>query len=622
MAIGSPLPPTASAPEGSGRSPLELDERLIVSRLRTGVAIVLFSMLVFAAADLFVTTKGLDDLLAIKAAQLWILGAALWLLARPNRGLQPRQIATLIVSAVYVTTAMSAIVRHDILTTCFLFLALAMGTATFVPWGAGPQLVSVLFGGASLAANFALVEAPGATSALFPVLAVMVTFVASVSIASNAAHHRAERRAFEEELEASRRRLEEESLLSGALARMGREMISSVNAPEILERVCELTAELLGCETSTASLRDREDGDFIIQSSYGYTEDDGEAMRFVRAPAALVASTIAAFEGDRPIELTTSRIGDPMAASLHREYGVAASLYVPLRRGRDLIGVLSAHYRRHDAAFSELQRRVAMGVAHLASMALENARLVAELRSASQLKSEFVSTMSHELRTPVSVILGYTEILGDTGSSEERADILRRVRHAALELHELIEETLDLSRLEAGQDLPRVERVEVRELLDELVAEFAAVTSLGGVAVRWEGPESMEIRSDRRKLRIILKNLLGNALKFTAAGEIVVRGRFSLNFAEISVADTGVGIAPEHLPIIFDMFRQADSSDARSYRGVGLGLYIVRRLAEELGGEVGVESVLGRGSTFSVVLPQFVAASPAAEPDGVRGRES
>jgi signal transduction histidine kinase len=260
-----------------------------------------------------------------------------------------------------------------------------------------------------------------------------------------------------------------------------------------------------------------------------------------------------------------------------------------------------------------------MGIAHLASMALENARLVAELRAASQLKSEFVSTMSHELRTPVSVILGYTEILRDAESPDERADILRRVRRSALELHELIEETLDLSRLDAGKDPPRVERVEVRELLLELFAEFSALSSIEGVALRWDGPESMVIRSDRRKLRIILKNLLGNALKFTPSGEIVVRGRMAQSCAEIAVIDTGIGIGSEHLPIIFDMFRQVDSSDARSFRGAGLGLYIVRRLVQELSGEVRVESVVGRGSTFSVVLPQFVAASPDVESDGAPG---
>jgi signal transduction histidine kinase len=592
------------APSPIDRDPGEADELLLIARLRTGTAIVLFSISLFTMADLFVRAQALGALLAIKAVQLSILFAALWLLRRKRRGLDPRPIGTALVCVIYVTSALSAIERRDLATTCGLFLALSMGTASFLPWGAKAQVISVVVGAVSLVVNYALVDEAAAGSALLPAIATVVAFVASIWIARNTELHRTERSAFEMELEASRRRLEEESWVSGALARMGREMITSASEPEILDRVCALTAELLGCDTSTAALREDEGAAFVVRSSLGYAPDDTEAMRFVRAPRPLVARLIEVFENDRLVELRTDRISDPTAASLHREYGVTTSLYLPLRRGRELIGVLSAHYREREEKFSKLQRRVAMGIAHLASMALENARLVDQLRSVNQLKSEFVSTMSHELRTPVSVILGYTEMLSDRETSAEGQALLGRVRRAAVELNELIEETLDLSRLEAGKDPPRVERVPVRDLFEEIVTEFAAVTPLDRVAVRWEGTGA-EIRSDRRKLRIILKNLVGNALKFTTEGEIVVRGRLLPGAAEIAVADTGVGIAPEHLPIIFDMFRQADSSDARSYRGVGLGLYIVRRLAEELGGEVSVESVVGKGTKFVVLLPQF-----------------
>jgi signal transduction histidine kinase len=139
------------------------------------------------------------------------------------------------------------------------------------------------------------------------------------------------------------------------------------------------------------------------------------------------------------------------------------------------------------------------------------------------------------------------------------------------------------------------------------------------VALRWSGPDDVTIVTDRRKLRTILKNLLGNALKFTPRGEVVLECESRGGLLRATVRDTGIGIASEHLPIIFDMFRQADSSDARAYRGAGLGLHIVQRLVQQLGGEIHVRSELGHGSAFTFTLPQ--PAAPSAAGQG-RGRRS
>src|SRR5690606_14177587 len=151
--------------------------------------------------------------------------------------------------------------------------------------------------------------------------------------------------------------------------------------------------------------------------------------------------------------------------------------------------------------------------AHLTSLALQNARLFEELREANRLKSDFVSTMSHELRTPVSVILGYVDMLAEEPDRDERNAMLERIRRSGIELLELVEETLNLSRLEAGRDPPFFEPVDVPEVFAELVAEFRAMVSLEHVALRWDGPEHLVVQTDRRKLRMILKNLVGNALK-------------------------------------------------------------------------------------------------------------
>jgi signal transduction histidine kinase len=278
-------------------------------------------------------------------------------------------------------------------------------------------------------------------------------------------------------------------------------------------------------------------------------------------------------------------------------------MYVALKRGDQMIGVLSAGYKGRERLFTSQQQRIALGIAQMASMALENARLVEELRHANQLKSEFVSTMSHELRTPLNVIMGYTEILEEGVPADEQATALTKIRGSSLELLEMIEATLNVNRLEGGKDPATFEALSVPALLDELASEFTALARRADTVLRWESAPSVEIWSDRRKLKIVLKNLVGNALKFTPAGSVVVRCRPVDEACILTVQDSGVGIAPEHLPVIFDMFRQGDSSDARSYSGVGLGLYIVRRLLTQIGGDIAVESTLGRGSLFTVTLP-------------------
>jgi len=151
--------------------------------------------------------------------------------------------------------------------------------------------------------------------------------------------------------------------------------------------------------------------------------------------------------------------------------------------------------------------------------------------------------------------------------------------------------------------MAELEPVPLAPLWDELAHEFGALPRRPEVALQWEVDGSPLLLTDRRKLKIVVKNLVGNALKFTAAGEVVARASATDKTCTIQVCDTGVGIAPENLGGIFEMFRQVDSSDRRSYDGVGLGLYIVRRLVDQLIGEVSVASTPGRGTTFTVTLP-------------------
>jgi signal transduction histidine kinase len=503
-----------------------------------------------------------------------------------------------VVSALYVTTAASAVLRDEIVASSFLYVATAMATASFVPWGARAQLVTAVVAAVALLIDRLVISEPLDAAFVYRSVALAFALFGSVWVAREHERQRRERRRAERELAA-------ESRIAAALARAGEAIIRCESTPGILDRVCELVVELLRCDHAGLVLADPGDSTFVARSLAGMKEPLDVPLRLSRRT---MEPLLALMRHDAAVQVETAAIADPETRAMHERYGVATSLYVPLRRAGEVIGILSAHVRAPGRRFGRAQERIAVGIAHLASLAFENTRLLDELREASRLKSEFVSTMSHELRTPVSVILGYAEMLGEEASTAERDAMLHRLRRSALELLELIEETLNLSRLEAGKDPPRCERFEMRELFDELVGEFAAMGALGGISVRWAGPARLDVSTDRRKLRTVLKNLLGNALKFTARGEVVVECAVERDTLRCHVRDTGIGIAPEHLPIIFDMFRQADSSDARAYRGAGLGLHIVQRLVHQLGGEIRVASDLGCGSTFSFTLPMETSA--------------
>jgi signal transduction histidine kinase len=291
---------------------------------------------------------------------------------------------------------------------------------------------------------------------------------------------------------------------------------------------------------------------------------------------------------------------------------VGSWIAIPLIRGGWVAGFLAAGTAADSvAAFSRRQLRLAEGLGHHASIALQNARLVADLEAADQLKTEFVSTMSHELRTPLNVIIGYTEMLREEAvgpvTSGQR-ELIERLDARGRELLELIEATLHVGRLEAGRDTLELAPVDVRDLVHALQASTAGLPRPAAVAFDWEAPLGAreQIVTDRAKLALVVRNLVSNAFKFTAEGRVLVRLTLREDALLIDVHDTGIGIGEEHLPLIFEMFRQVDGSMTRRHGGVGLGLYIVKQFVTRLGGTVSVRSVPGRGSQFRVVLPGVV----------------
>jgi len=400
---------------------------------------------------------------------------------------------------------------------------------------------------------------------------------------------------------------DEGAAVSAALAQVGREMIALLDAPQLLQRLCQLTTTLLQCDYSHTWLWDPKDQAYVAAAGYGDPPELWESLRVVKLSRPVIDPLLAQLEHEGIVHLDLSAFQPTWPSIFAPPEGVTAGLMLALRRGDEVFGIHTAGYRGRQRPFTQQQQRIGAGIAQLASMALDNVRLLEKLARADRLKSEFVATMSHELRTPLNIIMGYNHLLleGTYGPlTPEQVDGLKRVAKSSSDLLDLINETLDLSRLEAGR--LQVERMDtdVAELLRDIDVETVTLRDKPAVVFSWNlEPGLPHIHTDALKLKVVLKNLIQNALKFTARGSVTVDAHRCDGGVEFCVADTGIGIAPEAVPIIFEPFRQVDGSNTRRYGGVGLGLYIVRRLLDLLGGTIAVDSTPGHGSVFRVWVP-------------------
>lgn len=399
--------------------------------------------------------------------------------------------------------------------------------------------------------------------------------------------------------------LRDEGQVSAALARVGRELIASLDVPTILHRLCQLTAEVLECDASQTFLWKPEQGVFTPVAGYGNTPEQWEALKVLALPSTIAPEGLIRLKQKEVMQIIMAESADRPIARIAKRYGVTNLLIMALRRGEEIFGVQTAGYRRPHEPFTPQQERIARGIVQLASLALENARLLEAAEKANRLKSEFLATMSHELRTPLNVILGYMSILlEEPAVSDAQVKILQRVNTSAQELLELITATLDVSRLEAERMEVEEKELLLSEFLDEIRAETRELQTKPAVHWEWGVAADLPVlRTDPLKLKVVLKNLLGNAAKFTDAGAVTIDARRCEGGVAICIADTGVGIPQDSLAEIFEMFRQANSTSTRFRGGVGLGLYIVKRLLELLRGRITVESEIGKGSTFRVWLP-------------------
>jgi adenylate cyclase len=250
-------------------------------------------------------------------------------------------------------------------------------------------------------------------------------------------------------------------------------------------------------------------------------------------------------------------------------------------------------------------------------IAIENVRLFDEiqdknrqLQQASENKSQFVSSMSHELRTPLNAIIGLTEMMVTNAArfgTEKAQEPLQRVNRAGTHLLGLINQVLDLSKIEAGKLELNPQTVQLAPLIEEVIGTARQLAEQNKNRLVVEAQENLgTITVDPMRLRQILLNLLSNACKFTKQGEVKLRARRVRNggdWIELGIADTGIGMTPEQQAKLFQEFTQADAKTAQKFGGTGLGLAITRKLARMMGGDVMVTSEAGKGSVFTVRLP-------------------
>jgi GAF domain-containing protein len=371
------------------------------------------------------------------------------------------------------------------------------------------------------------------------------------------------------------------------------------------------------CGADYATITRQKDGVLFFAEAYGYSSDFIEYVKAMPVERGRGTAT-----GRALLEGRVIHIADVLAdqeytwAEAQKLGGYRTVLGVPMLREGIPTGVLTLT-RSEVRPFTEKQIELVSTFADQAAIAIENVRLFDEIQNksrqlqlASEHKSQFVSSVSHELRTPLNAIIGLTDMLVTNAArfgTEKAKEPLQRVHRAGTHLLGLINQVLDLSKIEAGKLELNQQTVQVALLIEEVVGTARQLAEQNQNRLLIEAQENLgTLTVDPMRLRQILLNLLSNAFKFTKEGEVTLRARRVPNgrdWIEFAVADTGIGMTAEQQAKLFEEFSQADATTSQRFGGTGLGLAITRKLARMMGGGVTVTSELGKGSVFTVRLP-------------------
>jgi signal transduction histidine kinase len=435
----------------------------------------------------------------------------------------------------------------------------------------------------------------------------------------------AERRQLEDQIRRHADRAHALELLSTAFAEAGPDLDA------LYQRIVRRTTEMIGDTCLITLLSD--DGEHLVLVALGHDDPSREPLMAELAKGgpspADVGLTGRVVRTGQPLLIPELDV-DAIRSQLNPAYrayvdahGMSSVLIVPLRARGKVLGTLGVSRDAAGRPYAEDDQALLQDLADRAALALDNARLFAELRHAREVaeraslsKSEFLASMSHELRTPLNAVLGLSESLeADVYGplTTRQVEIVRRIGESGAHLLALINDILDLSKIESGQMTLDVGVVSLEEICR------ASARLVQGAAMKKGHRMSLDVtpgklEGDARRLVQVLVNLLGNAVKFTPhGGEIDLLAWIDPAgaVARIQVRDNGIGIARDQIGRLFQPFVQLDSSLARKHAGTGLGLALVRRFVEMHGGSVEVESEVDRGSTFTVVLPLHTAETPS-----------
>jgi len=288
---------------------------------------------------------------------------------------------------------------------------------------------------------------------------------------------------------------------------------------------------------------------------------------------------------------------------------VKSMVALPLMGKHKLLGILMLLKSRRSFSHSELNFLSVMTGQF--AVAYENARLFEDLQSAydqlkslDYLKSEFINIAAHELRTPLAILMGYASVIEEELEGPHK-DYMASIVRNALRLRSLIDDLLNMRTIESGQLQLDVEPIALGKIVSQAISDMSLLARKKNITIDLKLPDNLPvIKSDSQKLELVLMNLLGNAIKFTPPeGKICIEGHRQANVVELSVIDTGVGIAKSEFTKIFDRFYQVENSLNREHEGIGLGLSIVKGILKQVGGEIWVESEVGKGSKFTFTLP-------------------
>jgi signal transduction histidine kinase len=390
---------------------------------------------------------------------------------------------------------------------------------------------------------------------------------------------------------------------------IGQMLNSTLDLAQLLETIIQTAADLLGTQAASILLLDERTGELFFAASTGSSREE---LREIKVPLeGSIAGAI--YQTGKPIV-----VGDVSGDSRHYtgvdqsiSFHTRSLLGVPLQVRTRCIGVLEAINKLNGEQFEEADVHTLMAMASHAAIAIENARLVANLREANRrlsdldrLKTNFISIASHELRTPLMIVQGFASFLREQASGEITSD-LDMVLRGASKLQSIIDQMTNLNYLEAGLSELKQENIVVQDLVEDIAREWGPLAAAKQQTLTLNVPPStIFIRGDRSKIDLALSNVMNNAVKFTPEnGHIALQVIPHTGRVEIAVVDDGVGIPKEELGRVFERFYQVEDHLTRHHGGLGLGLAIAKEVVEQHGGRIWAESGDGQGSRFRITLP-------------------